>query len=55
MELVDSLNQLIKNPSHNHAHVSSEDCKQEITVCIYDLKKLDGFSKRSKQIIVEGE
>ncbi len=53
--LRDSLNQLLKEPLNNHAHISSEDYQKEITVCIYDVNNLQGFSERSKNLIVNDQ
>ena len=36
-----------------HEHVASIDYKKEITVCVYDPSTVDGFSERSKRLIVE--
>lgn len=52
-ELRDSLKQLIESPMGNHSHISNEDFQKEITVCIYDEKKLVGFSERFKKLILE--
>lgn len=54
-ELMDSLKGLLQNPIGNHSHISDEDYKKEITVCIYDEKLLDGFSERSKNLILKDE
>jgi len=54
-ELVDSLENLINKPKGNHHHISSNDYKKEITVCIYDEKTLEGFSERSKKLIIEDQ
>ena len=54
-ELVDSLESLLDSPTGNHNHVSSSDYKKEITVCIYDEKSLEGFSKRSRKLILEDQ
>ena len=52
-ELVDSLESLLASTIGNHNHISSNDYKKEITVCIYDEKILEGFSERSKKLILE--
>lgn len=49
------LNQLIENPKIQHAHLSNEDYKKEITICIYDEKDLDGFHPRSIKLIEKDE
>lgn len=52
LELRDSLNYLLEKPSNDHAHVSEDDYKRELTVCIYDVNNLQGFNKRSLDIIL---
>ena len=53
-ELRDSLDDVIMNPRAGyHAHVSNEDYQKEITVCLYDAANLEGFSERSKQLILK--
>ena len=54
-ELRDSLGSILVNPRGNHAHVSSQDYRKELTVCIYDDATLDehGFNERSKKLIKE--
>ncbi len=54
-ELRSSLNQLLKKPVENHDHISSEDYQKEITVCIYDVNNLQGFSERSKNLIINDQ
>ncbi len=51
-ELRDSLDELLKKPLNNHAHISNEDTQKEITVCIYDMGNLKGFNKRSMDLII---
>lgn len=53
-ELVAALQVILKKPS-DHVHVSNEDFTKEVTVCIYDPKKLDHFDERSRKIILTGE
>ena len=52
-ELIDSLESLLDSPLGNHNHISSNDYKKEVTVCIYDEKFLEDFSERSKKLILE--
>ena len=54
-ELVDSLESLLASPSGNHNHISSEDYKKEMTICVYDENFLEGFSERSKKLIIEDQ
>ena len=51
LEFRDSLNDLIKKPLNNHAHISSEDYQKEVTICIYGESNLNGFDKRSIELI----
>lgn len=53
LELKDSIDALIAKPINNHMHISDETFKKEITICIYDKNKLDGFNDRSKKLILE--
>ena len=50
-ELRDSLNLLLEDSSQRHEHVSSEDNRREVTVCIYDPDNLEGLNERSKTLI----
>lgn len=50
-ELIDDLAEVLSNPKGNHAHISSANYQQELTVCIYNLDDLDEFDDRSKAII----
>jgi hypothetical protein len=52
-ELRDSLEQIIADPVGRHEHVSSSDNAKEITVCLYDVNKLEQFDLRSKKLIQE--
>ena len=54
-ELVDSLESLLTDQLGSHNHISSSDHKKEITVCIYDEKFIEGFSERSKKLIIEDQ
>jgi hypothetical protein len=51
-QLRDFVGGLIKKPLGNHSHISSDDFKKEITVCIYDEANLSGFNDRSKKLIM---
>lgn len=53
LEFRDSLNDLLKNPANNHAHISNESFLKEITICIYDKNNLKGFNERSLRLILE--
>ena len=53
-ELRDSLNGMLADPiGHDHEHVSSNDYKKEVTVCIYSADNPDQFDDRSKRLIIE--
>ena len=54
-EFRDSLEELLKKPLNNHSHISSDDYRKEVTVCIYDNENLTGFNERSKKIIIDDE
>jgi hypothetical protein len=55
LELRDGLDDLLNKPLDNHIHVSSSDYKKEVTICIYDVNNLKGFSKRSIELIKDEE
>lgn len=50
-ELKDSLENLLRKPLNNHEHISNEDFKKEITICIYDVNNLNGLNDRSINLI----
>jgi hypothetical protein len=51
-ELYSDLKRIIDAPKNNHAHVSSEDYKKEITICIYGGNVIDeSLNERSKKLI----
>lgn len=50
-ELRDSLDALIRDHIERHEHISSDDYRKEVTICIYDVNDLNQFSPRSKQLI----
>ncbi|HRD56297.1 MAG TPA: hypothetical protein PLC42_07885 [Parachlamydiaceae bacterium] len=51
-ELRDSIDDLLKKPLNNHAHISDESFKKEITICIYNVNNLNGFNERSLDLII---
>lgn len=55
LELRDSVDVLLENSAGRHEHISSEDYRKEITVCIYDQDNLESFDNRSKTLIVNDE
>ena len=54
-QLISYLEELLKDPSYHHAHLSSNDYQKEITFCIYDDKNLDSFDPRTRKLIVDDE
>jgi len=55
IQMIGYLEDLVKNPSSHHAHLTSEDYQKEITICIYDQQNIDSFHPRAKKLIVEDE
>lgn len=55
VQLKSYINQLLENPSLQHFHLSSLDCKKEITVCLCDIKDLANFDKRSIKLLKEDD
>jgi hypothetical protein len=53
IELQGCLENLLLEPDSHHEHLSDEEYKKEITVCVYDEQRLDGFSERAKKPIKE--
>lgn len=51
MQLRGYLNQLLDNSNLQHCHLSSIDYQKEITICLYDEKKLENFNQRSIKLI----
>lgn len=54
-EFRNSLDELLKKPLNNHAHISNENFQKEITVCIYDMDNLKGFNERSVNLIINDQ
>lgn len=52
-ELKDSLDALLADRLRQHEHISSDDYRKEVTICIYDVDKLSQFDSRSKKLILE--
>lgn len=55
IEMRDSLQDPINGPLNNHSHISSDDHQKEITVCVYERENLNGFSERSKNLIINDQ
>ncbi len=54
-QLIGYAKQLIENPSADHHHLSSEDYKKEITLCIYNEENVKNFSPRVQKLIIKDE
>ena len=55
-ELIDSLQDIVKQPKGNHAHIPSSDYEKEITLCVYNEKDIDSsFSERVKNLIEQNK
>ncbi len=55
VQMLGYLENLIKNPSHQHSHLSSIDYQKEITICIYDTQNIESFHPRAKKLILKDE
>ena len=55
LELRDSIDVLLEDSAGRHEHISSEDYRKEITVCIYDPINLESFDNRSRTLTVNDE
>ena len=53
LQLRSDLDQLLAKPQLHHTHLSSENYQKEITVCVYDGEKLQGFHPRAIKLIKE--
>jgi hypothetical protein len=53
LQLRSYLNQLLSDPKLQHSHLSSIDYQKEITICLYDEKKMESFNQRSIKLIKE--
>lgn len=54
MELRDALEALLADQSAGrHEHVNGEEIEHEITVCLYDVRHLDGLDERSRKLILK--
>jgi hypothetical protein len=51
-ELRSTLDAVVQDRSR-HEHISSNDYEKQITVCVYDTSTLQGFSERSRRLILE--
>ena len=51
IQLIEYLEDLIQNPSHQHSHLSSDDYKKEITVWLYDNENFDKLPPNVKELI----
>ncbi len=55
IELRNYLNHIIEKPLNNHSHLSTDDYQKELTICIYDTNNLEGFNKRSIDLIINDQ
>jgi hypothetical protein len=53
--LIGYLEQLVYEKRGDHSHLSSEDYKKEITICLYSLETLDKFHPRIQKLIMQDE
>ena len=51
LQLISYLNDLIKNPSHQHSHLENDDYNREITVWLYDKENFDDLPPKVKILI----
>ena len=51
LQMIGYLENLIKNPSHQHSHLSSEDYKKEITLWVYDEENISKLPPKIKKLI----
>ena len=51
LQMKSYLDDLIKNPSHQHSHFSSEDYKNEITLWLYEINSIDTLPKKVQEFI----
>lgn len=40
-------------PGSDHEHLSADEYKKEITVCLYDEAQMEGLSERARKLIKE--
>lgn len=52
-ELRDKLDALIDAPSPEHVHIDDVDYRKEISIALYDVANLSGFSPRVRKLIEE--
>ena len=55
LQMAGYLEEMLANPDCHHVHLSSDDYQKEVTLCMYDQKKLDDFHPRAKRLILEDE
>ncbi|MFA6119204.1 MAG: hypothetical protein WCT85_06035 [Parachlamydiales bacterium] len=51
LQLISYLNDLVKNPSHQHSHLESDDYSNEITVWLYDKENFDDLPSKVKKML----
>ena len=56
IQLIGYLEELVTNDSiAEHYHLNNADYSKEITIALYDVNRLDGFSERYKTLIIDDE
>lgn len=53
LQLISYLDDLIKNPSHQHSHLESDDYANEMTVWLYDKENFKDLPPKVKKLIEE--
>ena len=54
-ELASDLSELVKKEKSTHVHINDMDYQHEITIAIYGVNNLNGFTQRVKQLICVDE
>jgi hypothetical protein len=55
VHLIGYLEQLVFEKKGDHSHLSSEDYKKEITICLYSPEKIENFNPRVQKLITLDE
>ena len=53
--LIGYLEQVVYEKRGDHSHLSSEDYKKEITICLYSPEKIDHFHPRIQKLLSNDE
>ncbi len=54
-QLIGYAEQLLEDPNCDHVHLSDEDYKKEVTLCIYDPSTIQNFDARTQKLILKDE